>query len=121
MLTNILEYGASQFTPGAVKSLSQEGKIDQVYLKKVIAASKGEGTKETPKEMKINFAMKKKPSKKPGDSKKITVEQVTDKLVDLKVDGYSDDEGEQAEKEVKVTKDLMTNLDFLKQKSSQYA
>lgn len=48
MLTNVMEYGASQFTPGVVQSLSQESKIDQVYLKKVIAASKGELTKEAP-------------------------------------------------------------------------
>jgi hypothetical protein len=109
MITNVLEYGANQFTPGVVKSLSQENKIDQVYLKKVIAASKGELTKEAPKEMKINLALKKGGSRgkgKPSDAAgKVQMDQVDDKLMNLKLDGYDDDEA--ADKDVKIAKDMM--------------
>lgn len=40
MFTNVLEYGASQFTPGIVKSLSDQKNIDWNYLNKVIEGSK---------------------------------------------------------------------------------
>lgn len=40
MFTNVLEYGASQFTPGLVKSISDQQNIDWNYLNKVIEGSK---------------------------------------------------------------------------------
>lgn len=95
MFTNILEYGASQFTPGVVKSLSTKQNIDWNYLKKVTEASKGE-EKQEKKKIGVNINFKKKPAKgKPGEkAASKEKEEVKGEIKDLKVEGYSDEENE---------------------------
>jgi len=63
MFTNILEYGSNQFTPGVIKSLSNQKNIDQTYLAKVVSASKGESVKKEVPKLGINLKMKKDQSK----------------------------------------------------------
>ena len=115
MFTNILEYGASQFTPGVIKSLSNQKNIDQAYLNKVIAGSKGETKKEAPK-LGINLKAKKSGTKTKGvktspAGKKETIE---DDIANLKIEGYSDEEDEDT---IKTAEHVTEGLDFYRRAS----
>lgn len=118
MFTNIMEYGASQFTPGVVKSLSTQKNIDWNYLKKVTEASTGNEKKE-PKKIGVNINFKKKPAKGSKGDKAQTKEkeEVKENIENLDVAGYSDDEND--EDLMGVTKKTSENIEFYRRASQQ--
>jgi hypothetical protein len=120
MITNMLEYGSSKFTPGIAKSLSNDKNLDKAYLQKVIEGCKGETKKEPAKMgLKINIAKKKEPKKPVEKTVAKPKDQVSNDLEKLNIDIEDSSDEDALEADLLAQKQMDEKVEFYRKQSSQ--